>query len=128
MPKDFDTWNEQKKFLESKIKMRDFQKQEIWWCFLGLNIGDEEDGKNIGFVRPVLIVRKFSNRTAWVLPMSTKIKSNSYYHVFNRDGKLTSVLISQSKLISSKRLRNFMYKMSRSEFSLVIKKLNNLLK
>ena len=67
MNKDFDTWNEEKKGLE--IVAPDtliFHEREIWWSSIGLNVGDEEDGKNDLFERPVLVLRKFNNKVAWV--------------------------------------------------------------
>lgn len=44
-----------------------FREREIWWCSVGINIGDEEDGKNNLFERPVLILKKFNERIVWVV-------------------------------------------------------------
>ena len=71
--KDFDSWNEEKKSLENVgHDILAFHEREIWWCSIGINLGDEQDGKNELFERPVLILKKFNNKVAWVLPMSTK--------------------------------------------------------
>jgi mRNA interferase MazF len=48
-----------------------FKQREIWWASLGCNIGHEEDGKNIMFERPVLIVKKFNHHLLWVLPLTS---------------------------------------------------------
>jgi len=49
----FDCWNEEKKKLDSlQVKKPRFHEREIWWCSLGKNIGDEQDGKNI--TKPIL--------------------------------------------------------------------------
>jgi mRNA interferase MazF len=58
MQKDFDKWNEQKKELDKKQKDMLFKEREIWWCNLGLNIGDEENGKGEKSTRPILIIKK----------------------------------------------------------------------
>ena len=71
--KKFDPWNDEKKSLEKRPVLR-VHEGEIWWCSLGVNVGDEQDGKNDLFERPVLIVRKFNNSIVWAVPMITKIK------------------------------------------------------
>ncbi len=127
--KDFDSWNEEKKYLE--IKNHDtlfFHEREIWWCSIGLNLGDEQDGKNELFERPVLIIKKFNNRVCWVLPMTTKQKDGTYYHELKHDGKVFSVILSQIRLVSVKRLRRFVRKISPHQFELIQDKLINFLK
>ncbi len=52
---------------------------QVFWCFLGENIGDEENGKGRLFRRPVLIFKKFNNNVFWGIPMSTKNKESKYY-------------------------------------------------
>ncbi len=59
MQKDFDRWNNQKKVIQQLNNQGIlFSEREVWWCALGENIGDEENGKNELFERPVLIIRK----------------------------------------------------------------------
>ncbi|MFA5871014.1 MAG: hypothetical protein WC842_03995 [Candidatus Paceibacterota bacterium] len=55
--KDFDSWNIQKKKINTREKVIFCNIREIWWCSLGVNIGSEEDGKNELFERPVLILK-----------------------------------------------------------------------
>lgn len=58
MPKDFDKWSRNKKLLEEHAYAQlSFHEREIWWCSLGLNLGDEQDGKHQDFERPVLVLR-----------------------------------------------------------------------
>ena len=65
--KDFDSWNTEKKQLEEfGPDVLIFHEREIWWCSIGVNLGDEQDGKNELFERPVLVVRKFNRKLAWV--------------------------------------------------------------
>jgi len=45
MQKDFDSWNELKKTLETKNKNILFKEQEIWWTSIGTNIANESCGK-----------------------------------------------------------------------------------
>jgi hypothetical protein len=37
-----------------------FKEREVWWCSIGLNVGDEEFWKGAYFTRPVLVFKKYS--------------------------------------------------------------------
>jgi mRNA interferase MazF len=102
--KDFDSWNIQKKNIHQKTFSGFIHEREIWWCSLGLNIGDEEDGKNEQFERPVLVVRKFNRRVVLIVPLTTKIKDNRYYFTFAHDSTQFAVILSQLRLISTNRM------------------------
>ncbi|MBK7881821.1 MAG: type II toxin-antitoxin system PemK/MazF family toxin [Saprospiraceae bacterium] len=127
--KDFDSWNREKKNLENiGHATLSFHEREIWWCSIGLNLGDEQDGKNELFERPVLIIKKFNNKICWVLPMTTKQKDGIYYHQLEHDGKIFSVILSQIRLVSVKRFRRFIRKISPHQFEKIQNKLASFLK
>ncbi|MCX6713218.1 MAG: type II toxin-antitoxin system PemK/MazF family toxin [Candidatus Vogelbacteria bacterium] len=129
MEKDFDGWNEEKKKLE-KIEpdTLPFHEREIWWCSIGINLGDEQDGKNELFERPVLILKKFNNKIAWVLPMTTRQKRGIYYYQLEHEGRIFSVILSQLRLLSIKRFRRYIRKISPHQFSLIQNKLADFIK
>lgn len=107
MQKDFDSWNSRKKQLETRgHDFLSFHERQIWWCSLGLNLGDEQDGKHELFERPVLIFKKFNNRIAWMIPLTTKKKEGPYYFALPNFGVLKNsyLILSQVRLISVKRL------------------------
>lgn len=127
--KNFDEWNKEKKNLENiGHDTLVFHEREIWWCSIGVNLGDEQDGKNELFERPVLILKKFNNKIAWVLPMSAKSKEGLYYHLLNHNGNTFTVILSQIRLVSVKRFRRFIRKISPHQFSIVQDKLINFIK
>ncbi len=127
--KDFDSWNKEKKTLENVgHDILAFHEREIWWCSIGINLGDEQDGKNELFERPVLILKKFNNKVAWVLPMSTKPKNGIYYHNLEYEGKVFTVILSQLRLTSVKRFRRFVRKISPHQFELIQNKLIKFIK
>ncbi len=127
--KDFDIWNKEKQELENTgHTILVFHEREIWWCSIGINLGDEQDGKNDLFERPVLVVKKFNNKVCWVLPMTTKQKSGVYYHALEHDGKVFSVILSQLRLVSVKRFRRFVRKISPHQFTLIQQKLISFIK
>lgn len=94
-----------------------FHEKEIWWASLGYNIGYEQNGKNDNFERPVLIIKTFNRHICWILPMSSKNKDNPYYYKINYQGEVYSIILSQLKLISSKRLLRKIRKISSEEFN-----------
>jgi|SRR3989344_4132626 len=118
MLKNFDEWNKEKKNLEkTSSEILVFHEREIWWCSIGINLGDEQDGKNELFERPVLVLRKFNNKIAWALPMSTKKKEGVYYHSLEHEGKTFTVILSQLRLLSVKRFHRFIRKISPHQFN-----------
>jgi mRNA interferase MazF len=104
MQKDFDVWNRRKKELNDKTFNSYIHAREIWWCSIGINVGDEEDGKNTLFERPVLIIKKFNQRIVLAVPLTTKTKDNFYYFPFMYDGLKFAAILSQIRLISTSRL------------------------
>ena len=56
--KKFSDWTKLKIRIHSRRKKVYFKEREIWWVSLGVNIGHEQDGKNIRFERPVLILKR----------------------------------------------------------------------
>ena len=107
MQKDFNTWNREKKVINIREDTTQifFKEQEIWWSFLGLNVGYEQDGKGDGFIRPVLVIKKFSRDTFVALPLTTKTKKRNYLvPCLGIDGIFRQANITQLKTLDIKRL------------------------
>lgn len=92
---------------------------DIWWCYLGSNIGDEQDGVGESYSRPVLVVRKFNRKVCIVVPMSTKLKSGVFYFCTDFKGVRYSILLSQIRLISIKRFMRRIRCLPKEEFNRV---------
>ncbi len=116
MHKDFDDWNSVKKRLDTGHVAPTFQKREIWWCSIGLNIGHEENGKNKDYSRPVLVIRKFNDHIFWGIPLTTQIKEKHYYYKIHFKEKEQCVMLSQIRLLESRRLTDKMGKLSQKQF------------
>ncbi len=116
--KDFDQWNEIKKEINERANLILFHEREIWWCSLGLNVGFEQDGKHDNFERPVLIIKKFNKEVALIVPLTTKYRDNRYYEKL--EGRDSSAVLSQLKLISAKRLIRKAGSVSRRELEKII--------
>lgn len=127
--KNFDGWNKEKKRLHYQSpETLPFHEREVWWCSIGVNIGDEQEGKNEFFERPVLVVKKFNRKIAWIVPMSTKAKEGLYYYQLQHEGRIFSVILSQLRLVSVKRFRRFIRKISPKQFIEITRALTSFLK
>ena len=115
MEKDFTTWHKTKDNLQKNAGTSSFREREIWWCGIGINIGDEEDGKGSNFRRPVLIIRKFNKKIFWGVPLTTQIKDNPNYHKIHFKEKIQCAMLTQLKLYDSKRLGSKMRKLTKTQ-------------
>jgi ribose 5-phosphate isomerase B len=104
---EFDEWNILKKETDSSESGRFFNEGDVFYIRCGKNIGFEEDGKGSNFERPVLIVKKFNKEIFTGVPLSTTKKTGVYYFKIGEiDGKENTAIISQARLIDSKRIIN----------------------
>lgn len=107
MQKDFDEWNERKKFINDELDTLPYQERDIWWCSIGINIGFEEDGDGERSERPVLIIHGFSRHICWAIPLTTSMKENPYHFQLGIvNGEPSSAIISQMRPIDTQRLLN----------------------
>ena len=129
MVKDFDSWNQKKKAIDSGDKSPLFHSREIWWCSLGVNIGVETDGQNNDFERPVLVIKKFNKDMALVLPLTRSKKDTPYHYGFILEGDRESsiLVLSQLRLVSSKRLIRLMKKVPEKTFAEILNKITQYL-
>jgi mRNA-degrading endonuclease toxin of MazEF toxin-antitoxin module len=105
MEKDFDGWFPEKKRIHDTEQHKLYQEREVRWCSLGANVGFEQDGTGVDQQRPVLILKGISRETCYVVPLSTSAKKHRYrLAVGVVDGKEAVALISQIRLIDTKRL------------------------
>ncbi len=123
MSKDFDSWNELKKNMDERKNTPFANQRDIWWCSLGLNVGTEEDGKNELFERPVLVLKIFSKTMIRVAPLTSKIRDDDHHIVISYNKREGSVILSQTKTISTKRLSRKLTRLQKEQFEKVVGKL-----
>ncbi len=123
MEKDFNKWNNIKQELDNFTeRLPSFREREIWWCSIGVNIGFEIYGKGNIYTRPVLVLAKYSKFTFLGLPLTSSYnKQNPYHFPINLDGKSGSVLLSQGRMLDSKRLAGKISKISENNFERIKK-------
>ncbi len=125
--KNFDEWNEIKKDISVKENIWTIKEREIYWLYLGKNIGYEQDGKDELFLKPVLILKIFNKHLFYGIPLTTKGKDNKFYHKFEICDKENYAILSQMRLFDKKRIHDRLGKIKSDEFNVVRQKLKELL-
>jgi len=115
--KDFDSWNEMQKHLNSDDMHVNIRAGEIRWVAFGVNIGSEIDGKGKSFTRPALILHVIGSNLVLIVPLSTKVKEVVGYIPFEFQGKNVSLCIHQSRTISQKRVLSRKGRISENKLS-----------
>ncbi len=125
--KDFDNWNKKKKEIHTKDVKLYYHPREIWWCYLGFNVGCEQDGNEKKFLRPVIIIRGFGPSSCLIIPLT---KSTKKHPLRIPVGKIESyeavAVLSQIKVVDTKRLLEKMGFLNKDNFSILEKAVRNL--
>jgi DNA processing protein len=123
MTKDFDTWNNLKKQIHDKSINFHIKERQIWWCALGVNVGSEQDGKNENFERPVLVYKFINKDMIFIIPFTGKEKHDRHHIVIDHGEFKSSLILSQLKVISSKRLLRQVSWVSEDVFLIAMQKI-----
>ncbi|MEI8174504.1 MAG: type II toxin-antitoxin system PemK/MazF family toxin [bacterium] len=127
MQKNFDKWNKRKKEIDNN-EPNFYYEREIRWCSLGINIGFEQDGTSEDYKRPVLIIKGFSRHVCLVVPLTTSTKKNLYHFPIGIiENKEAFAILSQIRLIDTKRLHDQLAVLNRGKFNEIKKAIKDLL-
>ena len=126
--KDFDRWNEKKKKVHNHRKNKFYHPRDIWWCSLGLNVGSEQDGIGTEFQRPVLILKGLGKKTCLVIPLTTSLNKHPMRIFLGVvDNKKASAIISQIRVIDTRRFVNKIGVASKEIFEITKKTVKDML-
>lgn len=104
--KKFKDWFKLKIKLSFKEDALVFKQNEIWWCILGLNLGEETYGKGEKFTRPVLVFKKLTSNSFVAFPLTSQEKHGSWYAKIETQGIKRWVMLNQIRILDKKRLTN----------------------
>ncbi len=105
MQKDFDQWNKKKQEIHEQPGAAFYHEREVWWCALGVNVGDEQDGTGKNFDRPVVVIKGFNRSIFLGVALTGKKREGKYYFYLGKFAdRDSSAVLSQIRLIDSKRL------------------------
>jgi len=133
MGKDFEKWNEKKSAIDRLGSVPLFHEREIWFAYLGANVGFEQNGKGPDFLRPVIVFKKFSNEIFWAIPLtrSRKIlnKNNDryYFGFYFVPGIESRAILSQVRLIDARRLAYRIGSLGQAEYIAIKEKFKALI-
>ena len=114
--KNFDKWNNLKKDLHFNEKRKYFKEADIWFVYMGQNIGYEVFGKGERYLRPVIVFRRSGKDTFLGIPLTSKIKEDKFHTIVKFKDKINSAILNQVKTFDSKRLMYQIGKLSVDEF------------
>ena len=118
--KNFDNWNSIKKDVEFNRQRKNYHAGDIWWIRMGINIGFEQDGKHENFERPALIIKGFNKEVCLIVPLTTRYKKNKFsIFVGEFDDEKNYAILSQIKLIDTKRLINKIGSISKPKLTII---------
>lgn len=127
MAKDFDQWNERKKQINAK-QPNFYRARDIRWCSLGVNVGFEQDGTSEAYRRPILIIKGFSRHVCLVVPLTTSTKKNPYHHSVGLiEEREAFVILSQIRLIDTKRLHDRLAILDKEKFEEIRKAIRDII-
>ena len=130
--KKYDNWNIKKQKIQLTERNLEedeiyFREGDVWWCAIGLNIGDESFGKGEVFRRPILVLKKLSSNLCIALPMSSRQKIGTWFFNMNLNNKIECVMLHQIRTIDKKRFQFKMGELDRLTFYEIKEKLKALL-
>ena len=132
MKKDYQKWHTKKSEIDEIKKSPFFHEREIWFCYLGENVGFEQNGGE-EFLRPLVVFRKFNNEIFLAIPLTKSKKklskkTDQYYYAFSFLPEITSLaILSQIRLVDAKRLSRHIGTITEDNFEELKKKLKALL-
>jgi mRNA-degrading endonuclease toxin of MazEF toxin-antitoxin module len=129
MQKDFTEWHRVKQGIQDSENQLFPHEREVRWCSVGLNVGSEEDGNGGYYTRPVLIVKIMTKNTCLCVPLTTRDKHGSYYFdVDLSDGVSRKAVLSQIRLIDTRRLWSLIGTIDIDQFEKIKKALIDIIK
>ncbi len=92
---------------------------------LGANIGFEIDGKNIEQLRPIIVIKKLSQNTLLIIPLSSHQKNGTWYSLSFVKEQEGRYCLNQIRMIDCKRLKYRMEKVDLKTFKKLKDDFNN---
>jgi len=99
-----------------------FKEGEIWWAYLGENVGNEINGKAKQFTRPVFVYKKYDKYSFLGLPLTTTLKKGSWYVEIDFIGIKQTVVLSQGRNLDYRRFKEKIGELGEGEVERIILK------
>lgn len=110
--KDFVGWAKFAEQVERRPRPANLKSGIICWCYLGVNIGTEQDGTGENYARPVLILGTTSPNQVLILPFTSKRKEGRSYVEIMINGIPETLIINQPRTVDIKRIGYYLDEIS----------------
>ena len=128
MEKEFDKWNQKKKYIHEEKSRRFYREREVWFCHVGTNVGFEQDGSGIEYKRAVLVLKAFSRETCLIIPLTTSVHAHRMrIPIGEIAGKKACAIISQIRVVDTKRFVSRIDILDRMTFDFIRKTIKDML-
>ena len=127
----YNRWNIKKQNIHFLQRLEEdelyFKEGDVWWCSIGLNVGNESFGKGKNFRRPVLVLKKLSADLCVALPLTSQIKIGTWFVNVTLNGEDRYVMMYQIRALNKKRFTVKIGEIDGADFKKVKEKLKTLL-
>jgi len=124
----FDNWNQKKKDINLVNNIIKFREKDVLFITMGKNIGFEQDGKGNDFIRPVIVLKKFSQFSFLGIPLTSKDKDGIFYQkVHFHKNRTSTAILSQIRMFDIKRAKYKMGTIKDNDMQQVKEKLKSLI-
>lgn len=117
--KNYKKWMGVKATLNNKEEIRKINEGDVVWAAVGENIGTEIDGKSEKYSRPVIVLRKHSERCFTGIPLTSRPHKGSWYANFVFQDKEQTAVLVQTRLFDTARVYSWIGKLSNKDYDYI---------
>ena len=114
--------------IHGKEKVRKINEGDVVWAAIGENVGVEIDGKSEKYSRPVVVLRKHTERCFTGVPLTSQPHNGSWYVDFEFQGRKQIAVLIQARLMDTARVYNRIGKLSTNDYNEVLRAYIGLIK
>lgn len=118
--KTYRKWMQVKSAIHSKEEIRRINEGDVVWAAVGENVGVEIDGKSEKYSRPVIVLKKHTDRCFTGVPLTSRPHKGSWYVEFEFQSKKQIAVLIQTKLMDAARVYSRIGKLSRHDYNVVL--------
>jgi mRNA interferase MazF len=94
-----------------------FKQGDIWWCSIGMNLGEEIYGKGPKYTRPVLVFKKLTGNSFLGLPLTSREKYGNWYVEITIHNRKSRIMLNQARMFDKRRLTKRIITLDSDDFS-----------
>lgn len=126
--KDYHGWMKVKANIHNSGGIRKINEGDVVWAAVGENVGTEIDGKGNKYSRPVIVLRKHTERCFTGVPLTSQPHKGSWYVDFEFQYRIQNAVLIQTRLMDAARVYNRIGRLSRKDYLSVLQAYLKLIK